>query len=116
MVNVEIVGGADIELLVDAHAAEVVQHRHQQILHRQVAVVAEQHDTAVGKGVFRQLVAQASGRRPAEGEEIVVALALLAQRVCQLALFVKQTVGFIFCTVDPVQLGHHLYNGGRRLQ
>ncbi|VFS44426.1 Uncharacterised protein [Enterobacter cancerogenus] len=64
--------------------------------------MAEQHDTAVGKRVFRQFITQTTGCRAAERQEIFFALTLQAQAISQFALFAEQAIGFIFCAVDAV--------------
>jgi hypothetical protein len=88
-------GRADIQLFVDAHTAQVIQHRHQQILDRQITILAEQHNTAFGERVFRQFIAQAAGRRAAERQKLFFALTLQAQRLRQFALFIEQAIGFV---------------------
>ncbi len=78
--------------------------------------MAEQDDPAIGKWVLCQLIAQAAGGGPAEGEEILVALTLQAQRLRQFTLFTEQAIGFVFSAVNPVQLRDHVNSGRRRLQ
>ncbi|MNR04777.1 hypothetical protein D3C85_1207660 [compost metagenome] len=76
MIDIQIVRGADVELLIHTHTAQIVQHGDQQIVHRQITVLAEQHDTAIRKRIFRQFVAQTPCRRPAKRQEILFALPL----------------------------------------
>ncbi|MNE59135.1 hypothetical protein D3C80_1542130 [compost metagenome] len=102
MVDIQIVRGADVELLIHTHTAQIVQHGDQQIFHRQITVLAEQHDTAIRKGIFRQFVAQTPCRRPAKRQEIFFTLTLQAQALPQLALFVEHAIGFVFGTVNTV--------------
>ena len=116
MVDIQIMRRADIQLLIHAHAAQVIQHGNQQILYRQVAIVAEQDDAAVGEGIFCQLVAQTPGGRAAKRQEILFPLTLQAQAISQFTLFAEQTIGFIFGAVDAMQLSHHFHNGRRGFQ
>ncbi|MOA31106.1 hypothetical protein D3C78_1522480 [compost metagenome] len=102
MVDIQIVRGADVELLIYTHTAQIVQHGHQQIFHRQITVLAEQYDSAIRKGIFRQFVTQTPCRCPAECQEILFALTLQAQALRQLALFVEHAIRFVFGTVNTV--------------
>ncbi|SUH36278.1 Uncharacterised protein [Salmonella enterica subsp. enterica] len=52
--------------------------------------MAEQYNAAVRKGVFRQFVTQASGRRPAKGKKIFFPLTLQPQRLRQFTLFINR--------------------------
>jgi len=78
--------------------------------------VAEQDDTAIGEGIFRQFVTQTASSSAAECQEILFALTLQAQAIRQFALFAEQAIGFIFRAVDAMQLRHHLDNGRRWFQ
>ncbi len=70
MVNIQIMGRADIQLFVDAHTAQVIEYRHQQILDRKVTILAEEDNASFGERVFRQLIAQATGRRAAKRQKL----------------------------------------------
>ena len=78
--------------------------------------MTEQHDPAVSKRIFRQLIAQTPGCSTTERQKILFALTLQTQRLRQFALFAKQAIGFILGAIYPMQLSHHLDNGRRRLQ
>ena len=116
MVNIQIMGRADIQLFVDAHTAQVIEYRHQQILDRKVTILAEEDNASFGERVFRQLIAQATGRRAAKRKKLFFPLTLQAQRLGQFALFIEQAIGFAFGAIDPVQFSHHLDDRRVRLQ
>ena len=78
--------------------------------------MTEQDDTAVCERVFCQFVTQTSGGGAAKRQEILFALTLQTKTISQFALFAEQTIGFIFSTVDAVQLRHHFHNGRRGFQ
>ncbi len=116
MVDIKIMRRVNVQIFIDPHTTQVVQYRNQQILHRQVTIMAEQYNAAVRKGIFRQFVTQASGRRPAKGKKIFFPLTLQPQRLRQFTLFIKQAIRLILGAIDPMQFSHHLDNGGCRLQ
>ncbi|CSP68307.1 Uncharacterised protein [Shigella sonnei] len=53
MIDIKIMGWVDVEIFVNTHTAQVAQNCHQQILHRQITVVAKQHESTVSKRIFR---------------------------------------------------------------
>ncbi len=111
MIDIKIMGAADIQRFIDAHTVLAVQYGDQQILYRQVAIMAEQHDAAFSERVFGQLITQATGGSPAESQKIVLAFAAVTQRISQFALFIKQAISLALGAVNAVQLFHHFGDG-----
>ena len=116
MVNIQVMGRADIQLFVDAHTAQVIEHRHQQILDRQVTILAEEDNAPFSERIFRQFIAQTTSRRAAERQKLFFPLTLQTQRLRQFTLFIEQAIGFAFGAIDPVQFSHHLDDRRVRLQ